>query len=231
MKHFYLIICTLFVISASHAQQIYLETGLGISNFEFTNNEVQSLEGLQGKTKNYIAAGYKHPFFVKGLHISAGVIYDQYGASGSNNALDLSYEWDVQYLGLDAGFDFDFLQTGDWSFFVNVHGSGELLVKGTQRLNNQVIDVKEVEEFDDTAYFLRTGGGFSFSISERSSLYLRYTYGYGFPLNDNNNSQVTELKINSHHIGIGAIIKIPCKEKEEEVPFEDTNETLDNETP
>ena len=89
-------------------------------------------------------------------------------------------------------------------------------------INNQVFDIRKTEEFDDTAYFFRGGAGASYPISERSRLYLEYSYGQSLALNDNNNSQVTELKINTHMVGLGIQIDISKNTSEEDTDEEDS---------
>lgn len=206
---------SMLLFSIGFGQQVYLETGLNVTDFNFKNNEGVELENLQSKTQNYLRGGFKHEIFTEGLNLNVGMSYNQYGAIGSDDSVNNFFEWDLDYLGATLGLDYTLFNLGSVSFFIAAQGSAEFLIDGVQTLNNQVINVKEVEEFNDVAYFIRSGGGLRFAISDTATMYLQYMYATGMALNDNNNSQVTELRINVDSIGIGIVMNLPSAKKEE----------------
>lgn len=213
---------------ATHAQQIYAEGGWTISSFDFINNEGETLENLQSKTQNYFGAGYRGPFFVKNLSFNAGLTYNSYGATGSDPVRNNFFDWDVDYLGIGFALDYTIFSIQDLDVFIKGGASTEWILNGTQRINNQVFDITKTEEFNDIAYFLRAGAGATYPISDRSKLLLQYSYGRSLALDNNNNSQVTELKIDTHMIGVGIMIDVSSKDTSEENPEEDTMESEDN---
>ncbi|GAB5398659.1 MAG: hypothetical protein Aureis2KO_02440 [Aureisphaera sp.] len=209
----------------AYAQQVYVETGRNTSHFKFQNNQGEELENLQSKTKSYVGAGYKHSLY-KGLSLTTGLSYNSYGAIGSDDVVGNFFEWDIDYLGFNLGLDYDFSITEDVSFYVIATVNAEWMVDGVQTINDQVFNVKDIEEFNDIAMFFRSGGGVRFNISEKAQIYAQYLYGSGLALDDENNSATTELRINVHSLGVGVIVDIPCRKKEE-TPVEGTttNET------
>ncbi|MDC8002664.1 outer membrane beta-barrel protein [Aureisphaera galaxeae] len=210
--------------SFSYAQQVFVEAGRNTSHFKFKNDSGEELENLQSKTKSYVSAGYKHKLY-KSLSLTSGLAYQSYGAIGSDDVLGNFFEWDIDYLSVNLGLDYDFTITEDVSFYLIATFNAEVMVDGVQTLNGQVFNVKDVEEFNDVAMFLRSGGGVRFDISEKAKIYAQYLYGSGLVLDDENNSANTELRINVHSFGIGVMVDIPCR-KQEEFPVEGTtNET------
>lgn len=216
------------VATITHAQQVYATGGWTIASFDFVNNEGQSLDNLESKTQNYFGVGYRTPILAKGLNLNAGATYNSYGATGSDPALNNFFDWDVDYLGLGLALDYVVNAGSELEVFIKGGFSAEWMVQGTQRINNQVFDIRKTEEFDDTAYFFRGGGGASYPISDRSRLYIEYSYGQSLALNDNNNSQVTELKINTHMIGLGIQIDITNDKTDGTSDEEDNMDTPEN---
>lgn len=207
---------------SAFSQQIFLEAGKMSSNFEFENSSGTILENLNPVTKNYISAGYAHRFFTDGLHINLGVSHNSYGSIGSDNALGNYFEYNVDYLGINMGFDYNVYTLYDFTFFLKTTASYEFLVQGTQTLNNQVFDLNGVEEFDDAGFFFRGGLGMAYPITDVASVYLQYTYGQSLDLEDATSNSNEKLKISMHMIGIGFKVNLPQKEVED---IEETTET------
>ena len=214
-----LIYSLLLATFSSFGQQVFFETGLNVSDFNFRNNEGEYLENLQSKTQNYITAGYKHRIFTDGLNISTAISYNNYGAIGSDPVLQNFFEWDISYLGFNLGLDYEAFKVGNFAFYISA---------GVQTINNQVYNVKDVEEFKDIAYFFRSGAGLRFDISDTAKMYFQYAYATGLALNDNNNSSVTRLTIGVDTIGLGIMVDIPCYKKEETPEETETNELETN---
>lgn len=217
----------LLIISLStnlSAQEVYLETGRTSSSFKFINNEGESLENLQPLTKSYVGAGFKHEIFTKGLNITTGLSYNTYGAIGSEDDINNFFEWDINYLGLDLGLDYELVQGDFLSFYIQLAGSANFLLNGVQTINEQVFDIKNMEEFKDVPFFIRAGGGLRFKLSDNAKIYLQYLYGSGLALNNSNNSSITELTINLQSVGIGLLLAIPANKKEETRDETDINE-------
>lgn len=223
-----LIYSLLLATFSSFGQQVFFETGLNVSDFNFRNNEGEYLENLQSKTQNYITAGYKHRIFTDGLNISTAISYNNYGAIGSDPVLQNFFEWDISYLGFNLGLDYEAFKVGNFAFYISAGGSAEYMTDGVQTINNQVYNVKDVEEFKDIAYFFRSGAGLRFDISDTAKMYFQYAYATGLALNDNNNSSVTRLTIGVDTIGLGIMVDIPCNKKEETPEETETNELETN---
>ena len=170
------------------------------------------------------SVGFSHEIFTEGLNVSVGASHNSYGSVGSDDVLGTFFEYDVDYLGINLGFDYELFTFYDFTPFLKVNASYEFLLQGTQRLNNQVFDLKGVEEFDDAGIFFRGGLGVSYPISEKSTIYVLYTYGQSLDLEDTSPNSNEKLKIYMNNIGIGFTLSLPPKKEkeiEEEIEIEE----------
>lgn len=214
-----------FLGYAAFAQGVYVELGKVDSSFEFKDSNGIELKNLQHSTQNYVEAGYRHNIFTKGLNIGLGLVYNSYGATGSDESQNNFFEWDVDYLGFTLGLDYDLFHINKLAFHLKATSSYEFLVQGSQIINNQVINLIDVEEFENDVIFFRGGAGLNYPVSEAVDLYIQYLYGTSLPLNDNTDSNSQEeLKIMTHMAGIGIRIRFPEKETEEEEMNTETEE-------
>ncbi len=212
-----------FIIS-SPAQQIYFETGKTASDFDFSDSRGVEFENLQPTTQTYLGVGYRQSIFTESLHVNFGARHNSYGAIASDDNRNNFFEWDVDYLGLSAGLDYDIACAGDFKFFISGSGTYEFIIQGTQTINNTVINATNVEEFEDNAIFFRAGAGVAYPISESTSVYFQYQYGRSLALEDNTNDlSQEELNINAHMIGIGLRVNL-SKSVDTESTTESTNE-------
>ena len=212
----FLLIFSIASISLN-SQSIFIENGKSISGFEFENSQQEPLENLHTKTKTYISIGYEHELKkVNNLSIQLGLTHNSYGANGSDGVFNNYFEWNVDYLGLQSMLKYIVIDKYDWDIFLRLGASAEFFLKGNQTINNQVLNLKGVEEFDNIPVFIRTGLGASYRISTNTRLYISYSYGQSFELNDNsNNSSASNqqqskeaLKILNNQLGLGLIFHL-----------------------
>ena len=212
----FLLIFSIASISLN-SQSIFIENGKSISGFEFKSSQQEPLENLHTKTKTYISIGYEHELKkVNNLSIQLGLTHNSYGANGSDGVFNNYFEWNVDYLGLQSMLKYIVIDKYDWDIFLRLGASAEFFLKGNQTINNQVLNLKGVEEFDNIPVFIRTGLGASYRISTNTRLYISYSYGQSFELNDNsNNSSASNqqqskeaLKILNNQLGLGLIFHL-----------------------
>jgi len=215
MKKIYvLVIITTIFSFQSFSQEILTETGISFTSFDFKNSQGEELNNLQPTTNNFISLGYRHNVLNEVLHIVGGFSFNKYGAIGSDNDINLFYEWETSYLGIYLGLDVKVFSTEKVSFYLRGTTSSEFLLQGTQTINNQVFDLKGVEEFDSSTFFFRGGAIVEYSISDNLSIYTQYKYGQS-----TENGDTEKLKYISSEIGVGLVIKLKSKntsDKEQE---------------
>lgn len=198
------------------AQQLYLETGITSSLFEYKDSQGSSLDNLQATSHNFMTLGYRNQIFTKNLFGTLGVGYAGYGAIGSNDAVGNFMEWSLNYLEFNVGVDYELFTLKKFKFYLKGNTSVGFLLQGTQTLNNKVFDLKNTDDFDKPLFVFRGGAGFSYPASNNLSVFVHYLYGKSLSLEDNLDDE--SLKIKSNNISFGILINM----------FKSKTETIQN---
>jgi hypothetical protein len=198
-------------------QQVSLEMGKTISSFDYRNSDNKTLDNLYGSTNNYMRLGYNSISFVQKLDFSVGIVLSKYGARGSDELLGNFYDWDVTYLGLELGTDYELFKKrfaynnlSDFAFYLKVSVTPEFLIFGTQTINNEVYNIVGKEQFKYPFIFARGGCGLSYSISRTFTAYFQYMLGKGFPLKFGDSEDKEKLRIVGHNLGFGMLFNLPA---------------------
>lgn len=196
------------------AQELGIQFGQSISNFQFEDSQGTELQGLQKTDNFFMTLDYRQPIFLKTfkqrMFMDVGFGYNRYGSSGSDAILDNYYTWDVTYIGLNLGVDYVFFRNRNILFYGKALASPEMLIHGTQTLNNDVYNLSGEEDFDTPIIFFRVGMGAQFEISDEASAFIQYMGGKSFDFSGN----AETLHIVSHNFGCGILfnlIKDPYK--------------------
>lgn len=197
-----------FVITTiASAQQLYLEVGKTSSSFDYKNSQGERLDNLQATNHQFMSLGYRDNIAsLETLKGSFGVGYNGYGAIGSDNTLNGIMEWRVNYLELNAGLDVDLFTINKSAFYLKGMFSTGFLLQGTQSLNNDIINLKNVDDFDKMMFSFKAGAGFLHPVSDDLSFYVQYLFGKS--LNQSGNDDYESLRIESHNISFGALIEL-----------------------
>ncbi|MFK5958389.1 MAG: outer membrane beta-barrel protein [Lutibacter sp.] len=211
MKKFIVLLLLLITTVIGTAQQLYFEAGKTISSFDYKNSQGQSLDNLQASNHSFMTLGYRNQLFVKKLNSSIGIAYAGYGAIGSDDTVGNFMEWDVNYLEFNLGLDYELFKIKEAAVYIKGTSSAAFLMQGTQTLNNKVINLKNVDDFNKTVFDFRIGLGFLQPISENLSFYAQYMYGKSLDMASGD----AELKIASNQVGFGLLINISKKNRQQ----------------
>jgi len=212
MKKLYILIIlsSLFGFQSLMSQEIMTETGLSFTSFEFKNSQGNKLENLQPTTQNYLSFGYRQNVLKDIIHVIGGLSFSKYGAIGSEDAINLFYKWETSYLAINLGLDIKAVQFKKLAFYLRGTISPEFLLQGTQTINNQVFDLKEADEFDNTNTFFRGGFLLEYNITDTFSIFGKYNFG-----KSTTNGTDQELKFKTNDVGIGLVFSLmPNKNNE-----------------
>lgn len=190
----------------SIAQQFVMENGINSSSFRFNDGiSTADLPNLRSANNSYLSFGYRHSLLEDNkLFVNAGITYTGYGAIGSDRDLDNFYEWDVNYLGIKLGIEYQLFKIGQFEFFANASISGEQLIQGNQTINNQVYNVIGIEEFNNPALFYRGGVSLVYPFYRILTASLTYQIGESLPMK----FESSELKLISRTVHLGLLIDI-----------------------
>ncbi|WP_111309044.1 hypothetical protein [Confluentibacter sediminis] len=197
----------LIITSAATAQQLYLETGKTSSSFDYKNSQGGKLDNLQATNHNFMILGYRDNLdSAEKLNVSFGIGYTGYGSIGSDDDLEGIMEWNVNCLELNAALDYCLFAINKTDFYLKGAISTGFLTQGTQILNNEIINLKNADDFDKTMVSFKAGAGFLHPVSRELSFYVQYLFGKS--LNQSGNDDYESLRIKSHNISFGVLIDL-----------------------
>jgi len=195
---------------SAYCQELMTETGLSFTSFNFKDSQGNNLENVQPATTNFLNLGYRHNLLNKTLHFVGGLSFNKYEAIGSNDPINLYYKWETTYLAPFLGLDVKLIGSEKVAFYLRTTTSLEFMLQGTQTLNNQIFNLKNVEEFDTAKLLFRGGAIIDYSISETLSIFTHFKYGQSTESGD-----TQKLKFNTTEIGIGLAVKLNAKKQEQ----------------
>ena len=201
-----------FILAATSAftQQIYIEGGKTMSSFDYKNSQGDRVDNLQATPHSFMTLGYRNQIFVKNLNISLGIRYAGYGAIGSDDRIGNYMAWDVNYLELNTGLDYELFKINKAQFYLKGVASVAFLLQGTQTINNKVINLRNQDDFDKAVFDFRAGLGFSHPISNNLLFYVQYMRGNSLTLKDGTavTSDKEELRYVSDNVSFGFLINL-----------------------
>lgn len=206
-------ICILFFLlcRVTGAQTVSLEPGLVISSFLYRNSAGDKLENLKGTYKSCLGLGVKMPVSRTPWNVSLSASADKYGATRNDEVLRNYSEWDVMYMGLNLGVDYEFfrppMQNVDiegFSLFIKGIVGGDFFISGKQKLNSQVFDLSGVEEFDKPVLFLKGGIGVNYYLTRIYVASLQYTFGRSLLIGNYSGQETLNYLTNTISLGFSA---------------------------
>lgn len=213
MKKLILSLLSTLFIYAADGQQVFLETGVVISSFDYKTSDGTRIDNMKGTYRNCFGLGARMPVMKTPWHVMAEVTNNKYGATTSDTELGNFSEWDVSYLGVSLGGDYEFfkpkminIQRNGLSFFIRGLVSAEFLLSGKQKLNSQVYDLKNEEEFDKPVYFVKGGLGAHYYITRSYVVFAQYMFGRSLLFG--NYDGIEKLNYNTHTVSLGILLDL-----------------------
>lgn len=194
------------VTSVATAQQVYLEAGKTASSFDYKDSQGARLDNLQATSHGFMNMGYRTNILNETFNASLGVGYFEYGAVGSDNTLQGIMTWDVNYLEFSGALDFNLFAINKAKFYLKGVTSVGILLQGTQSLNNQIINLKNADDFDKAMVSFKLGAGFMYPVSKELSFYVQYLSGKS--LNQSSNKDYETLRIKTDNVSFGVLIHL-----------------------
>jgi hypothetical protein len=213
MRRFFGCLIFAFFMLTLSSQQVYLRTGKVISSFDYKNSEGNRLSDLSGSFLNSLGLGSRIPVMKSPCNISFEISNDKFGASCSDTLLGNYSEWDVSFLDLNLGVDYEFLRPlynrndpKGFSFCLKAAFATDFLIKGKQRLNNQVYDLSGVEEFDKPVFLVKGGVCVNYYITRSYVAFVQYMYGRSFLIGNYTGQE--QLRYSTHSISLGFAVNL-----------------------
>jgi len=230
MKKPTLLTLFIFLTLSLNAQQFSSQFGNVISIIDYKNSAGESYGDIQGSTNFHAQIGIKLPIRRSNFYFLSGFAYNKYGAKGSSEEMKSSFDFNVNYIGINLGAGYEFLKFGSFqntkntntehgfTFYTQFAIAPEFLIQGTQTINtptinNKVINLMGAEQFDKPIFFVRGGIGAVYYASKTISVFAEYMGGRSFSLIKSDSNDQEEMFFITHTISTGLSISLPLYKK------------------
>lgn len=187
----------------SNAQEVFFTHGKNVTNYEQVkafNNSIPVESGIGSSFE----VGYKSKYISNtSFFYTVGLAYNQFNALGKTTGLNM--EWKTNYIGLNAAFNYSFIQTkkSDWSLQLGT--STHTMAYGKQQINIEQLDILNNREFSGLNIGLQAGLVYNYHINPDCSAHLGYTYLQLFNLS---NTTLEKTLLNNKNLTVGFSVKI-----------------------
>ena len=184
MKKYLLLISALFMGSfIIQAQEnsfninfINLESGINISQFNFSDSEVKSAfkNGSFSPTRHQaISIGFN---LKEDLNLLLGAAYDKHQIIGRPIDMSSSHlSYDLNYVSASLGLGYSFPVQDKVSLLLNGGMAYNYLLSGFQNMGSATYDLAD-SDFEDNTYSLSVGTGLLYQMTNATGIYLKYDW-------------------------------------------------------
>lgn len=187
----------------SHAQEVYINHGKNLTNYEQLNINTNSLPVNRGIGSSF-EIGYKSKYInTTSFYYTLGLVYNQFNALGKTTGVNM--DWKTNYVGANATFNYSLIQSKRSSLSLKFGTSIQTLVYGKQQINLVQMDILDNREFSGFNIGLQSGLVYNYRISSDCGVNIGYNYAQLFNLS---NSTPEKSIFTNQNMSIGFTVKI-----------------------
>jgi hypothetical protein len=203
MKKSCLVSLLLLFCYFSNAQEVYFSHGKNLTNYDQLNVNGNSLPVDRGIGSSF-EIGYKSKYITNtSFFYTLGLAYNQFNALGKTTGLNM--EWKTNYVGLNASFNYSFIQSKRSNLSLKFGTSLQTLVYGKQQINLEQLDILNNREFSGLNLGLQSGIVYNYKINSDCGLNIGYMYAKLFNLS---NTTPEKSILSNHNLSVGFLVKI-----------------------
>lgn len=212
MKRLIIIIflgCSSFLFS----QNIFLNTGVNLTTYDYKNSNGGSSENVLSSNGMFYELGYSVPLDFSRrsrgwgrysrMQFETSFTLNDYNATGGNS-LD-NYDWKSQYAGLRTGVEYMVFPNNTVTLSVEGSFGFETLLNGKQKIGGETFNLKDSEEFNGLFITPKFGLNAVYNVTEDVGL----SGGLHFSkaLSMKGESRNENLQFNNTHFSFGITIQ------------------------
>ncbi len=178
MKQKLLTLLVLLTVYTVSSQEMSFTAATNFTQFNLKNPEAYVGTPLQSGTGNAYEIAYLLPSSKEKLHYTFGLGLNDYNALAGT--LANSYQWNTKYLGLRAGFEYEFISINQLKLVPLVGMNFSTIVYGKQTTNGAVNDIRSNGEFSGLKMLPYIGFKAKYKIKDYGYLSLGYNHSVTF---------------------------------------------------
>ena len=155
---------------------INLESGINLSQFDFSTSELESAfqnGSFSPSQHQALSLGFN----LKGdLNLLLGAAYDKYQVIGKSIDMSSSHlSYDLNYVSASLGLEYSFPIQDKVSLLANGAVTYNYLLSGFQNMGSVTYDLAD-SDFVDNTYSLSVGAGLLYQMTDATGIYLKYDW-------------------------------------------------------
>ena len=203
MKKSYLVPLVLLFSFLSNAQEVYFTHGKNLTNFEQLESTNANLPLERGIGSSF-EVGFKSKYITNtSFFYTIGLAYNQFNALGKTTGVNM--EWKTNYVGVNAAFNYSFIQSKRSDLSLKLGTSMQTLVYGKQRINLVQFDILNNREFSGLNVGLLAGLVYNYKINPDCAVHFGYTYGQLYNLS---NTTAEKSLLSNQNLSVGLALQI-----------------------
>jgi opacity protein-like surface antigen len=181
---------------------ITMESGVNLSQFDFSNSDVESAfknGDYSPSLHQAISIGFK----LKGdLNLFLGAAYDKYQIVGKPIDMASSHlSYDISYASANAGLNYTFPVQNKVSLLISAGLSYDYLISGFQNIGSATYDLEDTY-FQKTSYSYNAGAGLIYHINNITGVYVKYDYRKSFDMDETDPNNTYTIKSYMYSLGV-----------------------------
>ncbi len=198
MKQKLLILFVFLTFYTVRSQEISFATGTNFTQYNLKNPENYVGTPLQSGSGSFYEIAYLLPSGKEKLMYDFGLGLNEYNALAGT--LANSYKWNTKYLGLRAGFEYEFIEIKNIKLVPIVGMNFSSIIYGKQEINGAVYDITNNSEFSGLKLIPYLGFKAKYRIKDLGYLSIGYNHSTTFKPSLTNKEYLT---ISSNQIVFG----------------------------
>lgn len=210
-----LLFVLLAVATQTVAQQVYINAGLVRTSFKENENSAGQntldASGFKKPETFMVEAGTRINIYKDRLKVNIGLQYTKHQINTSfyagNTRVPTTYN--LSYLGFKTGLTLDLLRYRGLSLQVHANISRDLLIFGTNKYQNVLVDLYKEQTFDMGLWNFQRAVGLEYKISDALSTSLNFSNVTNFKEENQETVPGEFVIINSNTITVGVLFTLP----------------------
>ena len=178
MKQKLLILFVFLTFCTVRSQEISFNVGTNITHYNLKNPETFEGTPLQSGSGSFYEIAYLLPSSKEKLMYYFGLGLNEYNAIAGN--LANSYKWTTKYLGLRAGFEYEFIGIKNIKLVPGVGMNLSSIIYGKQEINGAVYDIMNHSEFSGLKLIPYLGFKAKYRIKDYAYVSIGYNHSVSF---------------------------------------------------
>ena len=186
---------------SSNINFINLESGINLSQFDFSDSEITAFKNGSFSPSQHQALSLG--FNLKGdLNLELGAAYDKYQVIGKPIDMTSSHlSYDLNYISASLGLEYSFPVLDKLSLLLKGNMAYNYLLSGFQNMGSVTYDLAD-SDFEDNTYSYSVGAGLLYQMTDATGIYLKYDWRNTMDMKETESNEIYKLTSFVYSVGV-----------------------------